>query len=59
MGFYLQVAGRGASIDFDVGGVGIGQLESIPQPHNRHLAGVCQDVAANVGRISLPRVDSH
>lgn len=56
---YLQVACSGGGIDFNVGGVGVRQLESISQPHDRHITGVSQDLAADVGRIPLPRVDCH
>ena len=53
---YLQEAGRQVLVDLDVAGVGAGQLLAIPQPHQRHLAGVGLHLAAQVDRVALPGV---
>lgn len=56
---YLQVAGRGSSEDLDVGGVGVGELQSISQPDNGNIIGMSLHLAADVHWISLPGIHSH
>lgn len=55
---HLQVAGGRRVVDLDVGAVGRRQRQAIPEPQNRG-AGVGFHLAADVGRVPLPRVDHH
>lgn len=55
---HLQVADGGRVVDPDVGAVGRRQREAVPEPDHRG-AGVGLHLAADVGRVPLPRVDRH
>lgn len=55
---HLQVAGGRRVVDLDVGAVGRRKRQAVPEPQNRG-AGVGFHLAADVGRVPLPRVDHH
>lgn len=53
---YLEEAGGGGGVNLDVGGVGVWQLLSVPEPDNGGPR-VGKDLTGDVGRVSLPGVD--
>ena len=54
----LQVADAGGVVDLHVAGVGVGQLDSVPEPeHLGRRMGL--HFAADVRRVPFPRVDRH
>lgn len=54
---YLKVAERWTSEDLNVGGVGVGELQPVSQPHYGHVAGVSLNLTADVHAVSLPGVN--
>lgn len=54
---YLKVAGGRRSEDLNVGGVGVGELQPVSQPHYGNVAGMSLNLAADVHSVSLPGVN--
>lgn len=56
---YLKVAGCGSPEYLNVGGVGVGELQSIPEPHGWHFARESFDLTGDIDRVPFPCVHSH
>ena len=59
MDLYLQEADWWSPEDLNVGGVGVGQLQSVSQPDDGRITGMSFDLTADIHCIPLPGIHCH